>query len=562
MSSLSPIDLLSLSPTEQHVLRCLTKYPQSTVFEVVENTELPPTEVEEILHSLLKQTKIVEQLQQGKRVFSARFQFKHKRVRNMPDEILNLLDQSPKQFLEETAPTDVLSPEDITRLIALSQERTLLPGEVLAWQGQKLNSVAVIQEGLLTSIRLKGKHVGQKKKYLHSGTWLGLTEALNEAELAATYTAVTNATLLVWPIDELMEFIRQHSLFAVAIARWLGQQLGECEKLKTQGMSKLWAVEGTHPHAGVTTFATNLAWLTQQQIEQSKPRVLFWPVVKGRLPQWLQPVSPENQNQESVGLAKIVSTLSGLDVLTQIEPNSYSLQVQLDVLLADLHTRYETIICDTGSEIQDELLLRLRGRAHTLLTLTQDSAGAEKGMQRWQHLQPYAIPEQKRVLTLNKAGFSAAQVSPQFHLLIPKDERGLATNMTSEQCTVGLNPHTPFVEALQEVYRRLSLNHSVALFVPSTMDVNQQTDNRSQVQATLSFLGNLFGGATSSNAEGAWRSEESGLVQEQVTIVRTFVSKKALDTYLDDVVNFAADLKNNMKQEAVAISVDNQLILV
>lgn len=560
MSSLSPIDLLSLTDVEQNILRCLTKYPQSTIFEVVEKTQIPLEEVEEVLHNLLSQARIVELLYQGERVFSTRFQFKHKRVRNMPDEILNLFAQSPKQFLAETILTVELSPEATDELLTFSQERKLLPNEVFAWQGQKLNYVAVIQQGLLTSTRLKGKYTGQKINYMHRGSWLGLLEGLNDMLLTMTYTAVTETTLLVWPIDKLMEFAHKHSAFAMAIARQFGQQLRDCEKLHTQGQSKLWVVEGAHAGAGTTTFAANLAYLTQQQTAHHKSNTLFWPAAKGKMPSWLLPDATAQQSQRSVGLAQIMTTSSGLDVLTQIGPNSYSPQVRLDVLLADLHAHYETLICDTGSDMQDELLLRLRGQAHTLLTLTRDNTGAEAGMQRWQRLQPYSFPGQKRVLALNGSDLPVTQVDAKFQLLIPKDVD--RSSMDEDKSWIAASAHSPFSQALQEVYRRLSLNHTVALFVPSTMDVNQQTDNTSQVQAALSFLGNLFGGATSSNAEGAWRSEESGLVTEQVTIVRTFVSKQALDTHLDDVFHFASDLKVDMKQEAVAISVDNQLILV
>ena len=114
----------------------------------------------------------------------------------------------------------------------------------------------------------------------------------------------------------------------------------------------------------------------------------------------------------------------------------------------------------------------------------------------------------------------------RFHLVIPWDEAGVDTAVTQNESLVTAAPDSLLAQALQEVYRRLSLNHTLALFVPSTMDVNQYTDNSTQVQSTLSFLGNLFGGATSSNAEGAWRSEESGLVTEQVTMSAPLSPKK------------------------------------
>ena len=560
MSSLSPFDLLSLDSTEQLVLRCLTKTPQLTVMDVSLTTGLPRVEVEAALHELLKAQKIIEQLQHGERVFSTRFKFQRKRVRNMPDEILNAFAQSPAQILAKSPFTADLSPDAVKELLALGEERALLANEVFAWQGEPLNCVAVIQQGLISSTRLKGNHVGQSVDYLHGGSWFGFAESFNASVLSVTYTAVTDSILMVWPIDKLMPFILQHGSFSIAIARQMSHALRACEKLQTQGQSKLWVVEGVHTGAGATTFAANLALLTQKQLGQSKSRTLFWPVEE-EIPSWLRQ-SAVNGRTKTVGLAKIVPTENGLDVLTEVVANSYSPQVQLSVLLNDLHARYDTIICDTGSRIEDEFLLRLRGQAHTLLSLTQESDGAADVVQRWQSLQPYSNPGQKRVLTLNRCKLPATEADPQFHLLIPCDVEGMNNATQKQQSLIEFSNNSPFTEALLEVYRRLSLNHSVALFVPSTMDVDQSVDNRAQVQETLSFFGNLFGGATSSNAEGAWRSEDSGIVTEQVTIVKTFVSRKALDTYLDEVFSFASQLKVNMKQEAVAVSVDNRLILV
>lgn len=562
MSALSPIDLLSVSAVEQTILRCLTKYPKRTLFEVAAKTGLPLAQVEEVLGVLLARAQVVEQLQQGKRVFSTRFQFKQRAVRNMPGEILTLFEQPSDQFLTETPLTAVLPATAIAQLLNLSQKRTLLPDEVLAWQGQKVDHVTLVQRGLMAYTRLKGRHTGQKDGYVHRTEWIGLTEALSDTAVTATYTAVTEVTLLVWPVHAFLEFAQHHCGFALTVARQLSQQLRGCEKNQTQGQRKLWVMEGAREGVGVTTFALNLARLAQQQGSRHKTRTLFWPLTDDQTA--VCPFLPASDipAEKVVGLAKIATYPDGLDVLTRIVRNSYAPQVQLDILLVDLFARYEHIICDTGADTTHELQQRLRGQAHTLITLTRNEADADMAVRRWNALQPYAFPGQKRVLALNGSAMHAADIDARFHLVIPWDDAAVAAAVAQNKGIVAAASESPLAQALQEVYRRLSLNHTVALFVPSTMDVSQHTDNSTQVQSTLSFLGNLFGGATSSNAEGAWRSEESGLVTEKVTIVRTFVSKKALDTHLDDVLAFAAELKRNMKQEAVAISVDHQLILV
>jgi hypothetical protein len=561
MSSLSPVDLLLMPPTEQTILRCLTRTPQITSLELSQHTNVPLQEVDMAIGNLLRKSHIIEQLQDGKRVLSARFQFKRQSVRNMPAGILELFEQPLNRFLQQVPLTAGLSEDEAEQLLALSTKRTLVPHEVLGWQGDKLNHIGVIQSGLLVKSQLQAQHMSKKSGYSRRTDWIGLSEMLSDTAVTETFTAVTQTTLLLWSTTQFLEFMRTHAHLTLAICTHLSQQLHHCQDSQLHGQGKLWVIDGVHNGAGVTTFATNLALLARANggSESSFP-VLLWRTAETKeSTQLLQNKTPI---ESIAGLADIQPHNSGIDILYQTSRSDYPPQAQLDILLTNLLTRYAYIICDTGSELQNELFLRLRGQAHTLITLTLDEKGADEGNARWRTLQPYTTPTQKRVLALNKVSGSLNQVDHKFHLTIPDDPEAIdaAHSIFNELFKVPIE--SQLGQAFQEVYRRLSLNHAIAIFVPSTMDVDQHADNAEQVQSTLSFLGDKFGGATSSDAEGVWRSEESGLVTEQVTIVRTFVSKKALDTHLEDVLGFASDLKQVMKQEAVAISVDNQLILV
>lgn len=563
MATLSPIDLLSMSPAEQVVLRCLTRHSQLTIFELARQTRMGLEELEGIVGRLQRENRIVERLRQGQRTFSTRFQFKRRMVRNMPESIVSLLEQPADQFLAELPLTAGLPEEARQALLEQGEKRVLQPEEILAWQGQKAAAVWVVQQGLLTRTRIKTNQAKHSGQYLHRGAWIGLPETLADTHMGATYVAAAPTTVLQWPTSSFFEFAEQHPPLSMALSRCLSQQLLACQQAHGQNQLKLWVVEGAHPQAGATTFALNLAWLIQQQKESDPPPpTLYWGVgpAADREPPWVDRAGPIEEQQ--VGQARIAVFEDGPDRLVDVTPNGYAPQVQLDMLLNELAARYEYIICDTGSGLGDEFTLRLRGQAQTLLTLTGDEDGAAEALQRWNHLQPYSYPGQKRILALQGATRSPVEIDARFHLLLPADPAAVALTAERALPLVQAAPESPLCQVLHEVYRRLSLNHAVALFVPSTMEVDHQVDNEEQVRATLSFLGNLFGGATSSNAEGAWRSEDSGLVTEQVTIVRTFVSKKALDTHLDDVIQFATDLKREMKQEAVAISVDNQLILI
>lgn len=555
MSSLSPIDLLSLAGDEQLVLRSLTKHGALTLADLSRYCQLTPAELDPLLEKLLHSGQLVEQLQQGKRLFSIRFQFRRRVVRNMPAAITNLLSQHNGRLAENIPLLASLPPHSRDQLFAFGQKRTLLIDEVLAWQGQNMAWVGVILEGLLNRTRLKGQPAGPKKiEYLRPGEWVGVAELFNQAGLADTYTAVTEATVYVWPSADFTHFVQNSPELSLALNRYLGEQLQECEQARLHNRGKLWVVEGLHPQAGVTTLAANLAVLAHQGSQQPAGQLLFWDVCGTTPTHLFGETYPTNNSKTLLGLAPIFTLPSGLDVLQGWQPSDYPVQVQLDIILNQLLPRYEYVICDTGHEENRPVLNLLRGRAQTLITLT-----TERELTRPLAAAPEQNPHQKRILALNQADQSLADIPAKFQVAIPA-EPGLHDQPAG--VWIYERPESHLTKAYQEIYRRLSLNHSLAIFVPSTMDVSQEVDNRSQVRHTLSFLGDIFGGATSSHADGVWRSEESGLVTEQVTIVSTFVSKKALDKHLNDVLEYASDLKKTMKQEAVAISVDNQLILV
>jgi hypothetical protein len=75
-------------------------------------------------------------------------------------------------------------------------------------------------------------------------------------------------------------------------------------------------------------------------------------------------------------------------------------------------------------------------------------------------------------------------------------------------------------------------------------------------------MGKHFGGATSNQAEGVWDSEEAGLVNEVVYIVRSFVTQEEMNEHLDAVLAYMAELKEKLQQEAMAVEVDRKLMLV
>lgn len=115
---------------------------------------------------------------------------------------------------------------------------------------------------------------------------------------------------------------------------------------------------------------------------------------------------------------------------------------------------------------------------------------------------------------------------------------------------------------VNEVFGKPALKHSIALYVPSTFNVDEHIDNRVFVASTRRLFSEFFGGATSFKATGSWVTGNS-VVNESVVIVKSYSSDDDFNTHnLTEVLKFAGYLKEFLRQEAITLEIDNQLYFI
>ncbi len=105
------------------------------------------------------------------------------------------------------------------------------------------------------------------------------------------------------------------------------------------------------------------------------------------------------------------------------------------------------------------------------------------------------------------------------------------------------------------------LEDVVKIYVPSTYNVDQPIDNTPYVNQSLEKFSEMFGGATAIDGTGAWLSDQDQLVKEKVTIVYSFaedLDKKKIN----QVVEYAESLKEEMKQSSVSIEVNGKMYFI
>lgn len=127
-----------------------------------------------------------------------------------------------------------------------------------------------------------------------------------------------------------------------------------------------------------------------------------------------------------------------------------------------------------------------------------------------------------------------------------------------------MNNNTKQATVKQELQELLAqagaLQDYVAIYVPSTMHIDQAVDNTKELDKVIGELSSKYGGCTCTKAQGAWYSPtRQGIVREEVTIVRSNIAQATADDF-EFMKRLALDLKDAMKQESVTVEINGNMV--
>ena len=117
-------------------------------------------------------------------------------------------------------------------------------------------------------------------------------------------------------------------------------------------------------------------------------------------------------------------------------------------------------------------------------------------------------------------------------------------------------------QVVNSLIDRIERTHQLAISIPTTLAGDQAANTSPYVERTLALLGPRFDGATSKQAHGVWHRKMVGLVCEDVYLVQTYATDADLMQYLDEVVAYVRGIKRELQQEAMALEMDQKLILI
>ncbi len=547
--ALSPLDLLDLPETQRKVVNFLSHQKQANLDGIKQKfSQLSTTELEQTIHTLKDAGYIREALLNGEIYYRVIFGGSSRRKIFLPAGIWDRLNMDNISFLQQMPMFKGLSRHQLRAIAGQMEEREYERNEVIVWQGEMSEDAFLIKNGIVGISHLSpDRKSSQTLAYLRQGDILGEIGVLQNQVRSATATALSNLSVLVIKRDQFLTLLEKYDTAALELARMLGRQLVATSARLGQheAQTNLVLVFRVTAGAGGTTIAGALASALAQQTQRS--------TVYSEYPNPYQ----LPQRFGFAGDDDVYRHPAGFDVrLPHVDP-SLPDDVDATLMIDHFFSHYANIVIGLPDEIDEGLVYMLARTSQIVLVAPPTPQAFESLNKLKAGLKEHLQSDRVSLLTVvNRSHIEdedkTISEAVDFDLPYLPD---MADTLPTEYPSVLDN----LAEAIVD---RLGRTSEIALYIPTTIDVDQPVDTIPYVKEALAFLGERFGGATSSQAEGVWESEEAGLVNEVVYIVRSFVTREELNEHLDEVLEYMAQMRDALRQEAMAVEVDRKLMLV
>jgi len=440
------------------------------------------------------------------------------------------------RFLETSPPFCGLSERALADVAAKALVQRFQPGEMVVWQGEPSATVYLLTSGIaaVTLLTAAGRQ-SRTLAYLMPGESFGEVGILENQPRSASVVALTDITVLAFERDDFLGILGRYPSVAIEVARLLGHYLVESDRRQTQGAdgSRLILVFDLGASVDVVRLGHVLAATLARKLSQ--------PTAYTEYP------DPSRLADDATARPRP----EGYDIFLCAEDLTLPGGVRATLLLDQLLSQYRNAVVALPAAADANCPVLLERAAHFILLAPPTAEGRRRLQQLRADLARYTASGRAGLSTIVALdGVS----SPDQSTLDEADY--VLQSLAAEP------PAEATVAAIETLIDRIDRSHQIAVYIPTTIAVDQAADTSAYVQRTLELLGARFGGATNKPARGVWRSDTAGLVGETVHLVETYASEADLNAYLDEVVDYIKGLKRELQQEAMALEVDQKLILI
>ncbi len=450
-----------------------------------------------------------------------------------------------------------LSLEQLEKIASKFKYRQFFPGEVIVWEGRNSDSLFLIINGIVEVRKMIKSNEYRTLAYLLPGNTFGEVGILENHPRSASVVALIDVDVVVIRRDDFLEIAHQYPEIALSLAKTLGQYLIDTNRRLSRGnnKSKLILMLNMFKSVGATSLGLLLAQVLYESTNTS--------TVYTEYPEPTHLIVDLDIDKRS----RVYHHPAGYDVIVAAEENHLPVSARTTLLVDSLMNTYNNIIICVNENFAerelDENLALMLDNASQIIILAPPHPSEWKQVLRIQNeLKKFVRPHAANTFVLiNHSSEETAamipEVVPDFSIpYIPGFPKVAAAKRRIDPIP------EPVATILHALVNSLERTHQIAVYVPTTIGVDSHADTSVFQERTLNFLAERFGGATAKEARGVWNSQEVGLVGEKVIIIQSYITQADLTAHIDSVIDFVRTLKQEMKQEAMALEVDGKLTLI
>jgi CRP-like cAMP-binding protein len=443
--------------------------------------------------------------------------------------------------------------QDLISISAEAQIAAYQPDQVIVNEGEPSDSLFIIINGIVTVKKIIANHPDKVFAYLLPGSTFGEVGILENKPRSATVQAMTDVEVLIFDRNYFLDMLHQYPTVAIELAKLLGHYLTESNKRLSRGdkdknVVLVFDLFNTH---GAAELGKRLAIRLKKGTDQSTIYAEY--PFRGTL-------------SAEFDLSNIRSNVfqheSGLDILLEKDSSEASKNTKVALVVDNLLNTYENLIIYLNQHFQEDI-------SQIIENVDQIIVVGSSKKSHWKSISKLHRSIKSELKGNNTKIFTILinnDPEQRFNVFPPPDFKVVFSNETTNYQLWSDNASDPasksFNEAVDTFVDRLQRNNHIGIFIPTTFEVNKHVDTTPYIDRTLSFFGSRFGGATSEEAKGIWNSEDIGLVGEKLFKVHTYATSDDLQRYLDEVVDYVREIKAELKQEAMAIEVNQKLTLI
>ena len=554
---LNPLDILALPAAQRDAINWLSRRKQATLDQLQEALKKPAADLGGVLTELKRAGYVREALIEGQIYYRVVFGGKISRSgRGMPQGIWDAVDLDNTVFLKRLSIFAHLDDDKIKSIAEMAEARHYQRNEIIAWQGNVEQDILFIKNGIVGITRLLpgSSEETQILAYLNEGEILGETNLLVDGPIVAdtTASALSKVDVLAFPRDKFLEIAKGDRRVALELARLILKRLMATNErmVATSGDNRLAMVFSVGENSGSTLMGCALA-LTLAHVAQAKA------------------VYTEHPRPES--LAKLFELPAGetfhehrsrFDIATVETAPGLPLPVRTTLVMDELVEHYDNIVIGVKGDVDESVNYMLEQANQIVIIFSPEDTVLPQLEALVTQLRAAMHPEKTNLFVVvnhRKPGLGATTLPLRVDYEIPYfgDE---AVNFSDLSLETLPEPVRKVAELLAD---RLGRTNQIGIYLPDAVD-DPAIDIAEQVQAALSFLGGIFGGATATTteAQGATSGDDETATPDSIHIIRTYVTKADLERYLSKVLAFVEETKLKLGQDALALEVNAKMMLI